>query len=76
MMNTLYPYYYEVKLYEDGEYFEEGGFAYASDWDTAAKDLQEMYKDSLLSMTIEMFDSYEFSFSLEKARKVKEAMGL
>lgn len=39
MMNTLYPYYYEVKLYEEGEYFEEGGFAYASDWDAAAKDL-------------------------------------
>ena len=76
MLNNLYPYYYEVKLFEEGEYFEEGGFAYASDWDIAAKNLQEAYRDSLVSMTIEMFDNYELSFPIEKARKVKEATEL
>lgn len=76
MMDTKYPYYFEVKCYAEGEYYEEGGFSYASDWDEAALDIKNAYGSELISMHIEMFDSYEFNFSIEKARQIKEAMGL
>lgn len=75
-MKDKYPFYFEVTLDMDGSIVKEGGFAYAADWDEAANVLKDAYRDELLSMTIEMFDSYEFFFPIEKARKIKEAMGL
>lgn len=76
MMSEKYPYYYEVKCYDGENYFEEGGFSYAADWDEAARDLKETYCDELCSMKIEMYDNWEFSFPIDKARKIKEIMGL
>ena len=66
------PIYFEVKLYlETGVYHYEGGILYADSWDDAAKQIHEIYQDDLVSMSIEMFDEYDFIFPLKKAREIK-----
>ena len=75
-MGEKYPFYFEVKCDDGTQTYEEGGFAYAADWDEAAAVVKEAYGDELVSMHLEMFDNYEFCFPLAKARKIKEVMGV
>lgn len=72
MLNTKYPFYFEVKIYDGEKYHEEGGFSYADDWDDAAHQLKNAYSDELITMYIEMFDTYSLCFKKETAQKIKE----
>lgn len=75
-MPDLYPVYFEVKAYEGENYYDEGGFIYAKDWDDAAKQIAAIYGTDLVSMTIEFLDSLDLIMSLTRARKIKEALNL
>lgn len=69
--------YYEVELYIEGEdeTFQEGGFFYADSYEEAAANLENFYKDcNLLKMKIELWDVFELTFPLNKARKIRNIM--
>ena len=76
MLYDLCPVYYEVTCYSGEEQYYDGGFFYAIDWKDAAKQLSEYYKDELISMHIELYEVGDFTFSLEKARTIKDTMNL
>ena len=76
-MNELYPTYFEVIFETCGEKIEEGGFFFSSGYQDATKQIQAAYEDSdISSMKIEIYEFYEFNFPIEKARAIKEMMGL
>lgn len=77
MLNEKYAVYYEVELYmeEDNENFKEGGFFYASSYEEAAAELEVAYRDcNLMSMSIEIWDSFELTFPVNKAREIRNFM--
>ena len=77
MLSEKYAVYYEVELYmeEEDETFKEGGFFYAKSYEEAAADLETSYKDcNLLNMTIELWDVFELTFSINKAREIRNIM--
>ena len=77
MLNEKCAVYYEVELYieEDNETFKEGGFFYATSYEEAAAELESAYKDcSLLNMTIEIWDVFELTFPVNKAREIRNTM--
>ena len=77
MLNEKYAVYYEVELYieEDNENFKEGGFFYASSYEEAAAELEVAYRDSnLMSMSIEIWDNFELTFPVNKAREIRNIM--
>ena len=51
-------------------------FFYAESWEDAAKQLSKYYGDELISMYIELYDTGDFTFSVEKARIIKDLMNL
>lgn len=77
MLSEKYAVYYEVELYmeEEDTTFKEGGFFYANSYEEAAADLENSYKDcNLLNMTIELWDVFELTFSVNKAREIRNIM--
>lgn len=77
MITTMsrYPYYFEVTTFEDGCECVSGGFSYAENYVEAAADVSQAFGESnIIDMKIEMFDTYELTFTVEKARAIKEAM--
>lgn len=77
MTMNKYPYYFEVTTFEDGCECVSGGFSYASDYTEAAADVSNAFGEgNILDMKIEMFDTYELTFTVEKARAIKEAMSI
>jgi hypothetical protein len=79
MITTMnrYPYYFEVTTFEDGEECVSGGFSYAENYTEAAADISQAFGESnIIDVKIEIFDTYEFTFPVEKARKIKEIMNI
>ena len=77
MTMNKYPYYFEVTTFEDGGEFTSGGFSYASNYAEAAADVSNAFGEgNIVDMKIELFDTYELTFPIEKARAIKEAMNL
>ena len=72
MLNSMYPVYFEVKLYTDGKEYEEGGFIYAHNFVEAMKTIEEAYSDEMISCHIELFDNFSLCLPVKKARLIKE----
>ena len=76
MLNNFYPIYYEATCDSGEEKYYDGGFFYAESWEDAAKQLSEYYGDELVSIHIELYEIGDFTFSVEKARAIKDLMNL
>lgn len=75
-MNNNFPVYYEIEFYdEDRKEYREGGFLFAKDFVEVAKEIQTFYGiDEIINLYIEMWDSMEMIFPIEKARWLKESI--
>ena len=75
-MNNNFPVYYETEFYdEDRKKCKEGGFLFAKDLAEAAKEIQGFYGiDEIINLYVEMWDSMEMVFPIEKARLIKESI--
>jgi hypothetical protein len=72
-MKDTFPFYFEVKLYdEESNFREEGGFTLAEDWKGAMTYLEEYYSHDLITVKLEQLDICDLMLPLEKSRKMKE----
>ena len=68
-----YPFYYEVKHHEAGEEeINEGGIILATDHSDAMQQLAQLYEPGIVAITIEYLKGDSLTFSVEKAREIKE----
>lgn len=72
MLNKLFPVYFEVELYIDGQNSKEGGFLYASNFVEAMHSIEDAYSTDLVSCHIELLDTFSLCLPIKKAKKIKE----
>ena len=75
MLGSLCVAYYEAKAYCcDGEYYEDGGFLYAADFQDAMAQIERYYKEDLVSCTIELLEEGALVVPLAKAREMRKLL--
>lgn len=74
MLGSLYVAYYEVKAYCDGQFYEDGGFLYAADFQDAMAQIERYYKEDLVSCTIELLEEGALVLPLAKAREMRKLL--
>lgn len=72
MLMDKYPVYFEVKLYIEGEgEVCEGGILYADNYEEAMREIEHVYKDDLVSVFIQLLETYSLCLPLEKAKAIR-----
>jgi hypothetical protein len=74
MLGSLYVAYYEAKGYCNEEYYEDGGFLYAADFQDAMAQIERYYSTDLVSCTIELLEEGTFILPLSRARDIRKLL--
>ena len=74
MLGSLYVAYYEAKGCCNGEYYEDGGFLYAADFQDAMAQIERYYGTDLVSCAIELLEEGALVLPVSKAKEIRKML--